>query len=613
MKRSPGRRPAGMRMNTVPGKHPQLQFVFVSEGRLKEVPTVRHLLRFQEPIYPNDSCQSVLDRFLDNRAIDALPVVDRSERPTALLVRKNFIEFFSKPYSREIFGRRAILDLLTYDKYDNIEPIIVEDTRSVEDVAKIIIDAGMEYMVTGFIVSSAGRYLGIANGHDLLNAITQRKQAELYYLAHYDALTEIPNRTLLADRLEMAIREAERKKRLVALLFVDVDRFKQINDSLGHAAGDAVLRQVVERLKSIARSCDTVARLGGDEFVLLIEDMEDVTDAELVAHRLVESMQEPIALLGHSLIATISVGCAIYPLDDLQSSPLLAKADAAMYEAKASGRNSFRRYSPDTTLYNPARMTLENDLRQAIEQDQLLLCYQPQVDLITHSIQGVEALVRWRHPVRGIISPMQFIPIAEESGLIVPLGEWVLRQALRQQRIWRDEGIPEFRMSINISARQVQQPGFPEFLAAQLKEHDVEARLVELELTESMLMQDVDAALETLSKIKKLGVTLAVDDFGTGFSSLSYLQRFPIDRLKIDQSFVRNIESTPANESIARAIIALAESLALDTVAEGIENPSEMAILKHLRCQEGQGYLFAKPLSATEVATWIMTSERRSA
>lgn len=605
MTRSPGRRQARTRTSTTSGNHPQLQFAFVSEGRLQEAPTVRHLLRAQEPIYPDDICQKALDRFLDDRAIEVLPVVDRQERPSALLVRKNFIEFFSKRYSRDIFGRRSVLDLLTHDKYENIDPIIVEHTRSVDDVAKIILDTGMQHMVTGFIVSSAGRYLGIANGYDLLNAITQRKHAELYYLAHYDALTEIPNRTLLADRLEMAIHEAERNNSLFALLYVDVDRFKRINDSMGHAAGDAVLRKVTERLKSVARNCDTVARLGGDEFVLLIEHMNDVKDAEVIARRLVESMHEPIALLGHSLVATISVGCAIYPLDDLQSSPLLAKADAAMYEAKACGRNVFRRYSPQTTLYNPARMTLENDLREAIEQDQLMLCYQPQVDLASHSIRGVEALVRWRHPDRGIISPMQFIPIAEESGLIVPLGQWVLRHALRQHKAWCDEGIPEFRMSINVSARQLQQPGFTEFLAAQLTEHGVKAQWIELELTESMLMQDVEAAFETLTKIKKLGVTLAVDDFGTGFSSLSYLQRFPIDRLKIDQSFVRNIESTPANESIARAIIALAESLALDTVAEGIEHPSEMAVLKNLRCPEGQGYLFAKPLSAEDIASWI--------
>lgn len=610
MTRARGRRPPKTRPDTAPGDQPQLQFVFVNEGRLQEAPTVRHLLRLQEPIRPDDSCQSALDRFLEDRAIEVLPVVDQAERPSALLVRKNFIEFFSKRYSRDIFGRRSIFDLLSHDKYENIEPVIVEHTRSVDEVAKIIIDTGMQHMVHGFIVSSAGRYLGIANGHDLLNAITQRKQAELYYLAHYDALTEIPNRTLLADRLEMAIREAERKGSLVALLYVDVDRFKRINDSMGHAAGDAVLRKVVERLKSVARNCDTVARLGGDEFVLLIEDMDDVKDAELVARRLVESMHEPIALLGHSLLATISVGCAIYPLDDLQCSPLLAKADAAMYEAKACGRNNFRRYSPDTTLYNPARMILENDLRLAIEQDQLMLCYQPQVDLDSHTIRGVEALVRWRHPVRGIISPMQFIPIAEESGLIVPLGQWVLHHALRQHRLWCDQGIQAFRMSINVSARQLQQPGFTEFLATKLAEHGVEAQWIELELTESMLMQDVEAAFETLTRIKALGVTLAVDDFGTGFSSLSYLQRFPIDRLKIDQSFVRNIQSTPANESIARAIIALAESLALDTVAEGIENSSEMAVLKQLRCPEGQGFLFAKPLSAEDVANWIKADER---
>ncbi|MBI4998581.1 MAG: GGDEF domain-containing protein, partial [Rhodocyclales bacterium] len=266
MTRSPGRRQARTRMNTATGDHPQLQFVFVNEGRLQEAPTVRHLLRFQEPVYPDDCCQAALDRFLDDRAIEVLPVVDRSDRPTALLVRKNFVEFFSKRYSRDIFGRRSILELLSHDKYENVEPVIVDHLRSVDDVAMIIIDSGMQHMVTGFIVSSAGRYVGIANGHDLLNAITQRKQAELYYLAHYDALTEIPNRTLLADRLEMAIREAERNGNHVALLYIDVDRFKRINDSMGHAAGDAVLRKVVERLKSVARSCDTVARLGGDEF-----------------------------------------------------------------------------------------------------------------------------------------------------------------------------------------------------------------------------------------------------------------------------------------------------------------------------------------------------------
>jgi diguanylate cyclase (GGDEF)-like protein len=588
-----------------PAPAPQRQFVFISDGRLQEAPTVRHLLRLLDPVASEDRCQDVLDRFLGDGNTYALPVVDAEARPVALVDRKQYIEFFSKPYSREIFGRRSILDLLGHPDYRATEPIVVEDRCSVEDVAQIIIDAGMEHMVTGFVVSSGGRYLGVANGHDLLNVITQRKQAELYYLAHYDSLTGLPNRLLLGDRLDQACRDAQRKGNMAALLYIDVDRFKHINDSFGHAAGDAVLRKVVERLKACARRNDTVARLGGDEFVILMEDLDDPADAEAVAERVLAAMREPIELLGHSLVATVSVGSAIYPTDDTRISPLLAKADAAMYEAKAGGRNGFRRYLPSTTMYNPARMLLENDLRRAIEQDELLLHFQPQVDLSSHGVRGVEALVRWLHPERGLISPVQFIPMAEESGLIVPLGEWVLRRSLMQLNAWRREGLPPMRISVNISALQFHGAGFPGFLRAQLAEHGVDPTLVELELTESVLMRNVEDVLRTLEEIKALGVSLAIDDFGTGFSSLSYLRRFPIDRLKIDQSFVRDIERTPANASIARTIVALAESLGLDVVAEGIETPAEREVLAGMRCMEGQGYLFAKPLPADAMAAWL--------
>jgi diguanylate cyclase (GGDEF)-like protein len=592
-------------VNPPPRGAPQRQFVFVSEGRLQEAPTVRHLLRFLQPVGTDDRCHDILDRFLADDATYALPVVDVAGRPVALVDRKHCIEFFSKPYSREIFGRRSILDLLAHDDYRSTDPIIVEDSRSVEDVAQMIIDAGMHHMVTGFVVSSEGRYLGVANGHDLLSIITQRRQAELYHLAHYDSLTGIPNRILLGDRLDQACRDAERRGHLVALLFIDIDRFKQINDSFGHATGDAVLRAVVERIKAAARRSDTVARLGGDEFVILMEDLDDPADVDLVAQRLLVAMREPIELLGHSMVATVSVGSAIYPDDDTEISPLLAKADAAMYEAKTNGRNGFRRYSPETAMYNPARMSLENDLRRAIEHDELVLHFQPQIDLASRQIRGVEALVRWHHPERGLISPAHFIPIAEESGLILPLGQWVLRQALRQAMAWQQQGLPPMRISVNISALQFHQRGFPEFLESQIAEHGIDPRLVELELTESVLMHNADAVLQTLQRIKSLGVGLAVDDFGTGFSSLSYLRRFPISRLKIDQSFVRDIERTPTNESIARTIIALANSLSLDIVAEGIETPSERTVLEDMRCTEGQGYLFAKPMAAREFVAWV--------
>ena len=586
---------------------PQRQFVFISEGRLQEAPTVRHLLRFLQPVHVEDRCQDVLDRFLADGTTYALPIVDGDSRPVALIDRKHYIEFFSKPYSREIFGRRGILELLAYGEYRSSQPIIVEDSRSVEDVAQMIIDAGMHHMVTGFIVSSEGRYLGVANGHDLLNVITQRKQAELYYLAHYDSLTGIPNRILLGDRLDQACRDAERRQRMVALLFVDIDRFKQINDSFGHATGDAVLRTVVERIRAAARRADTVARLGGDEFVVLMEDLEDPADVEQVAQRLLTSMREPIDLHGRSLVATVSVGSAIYPTDDTDISPLLAKADAAMYEAKNRGRNSFRRYSAETAMYNPARVLLESDLRRAIERDELVLHFQPQIELASRAVRGVEALVRWRHPERGIVSPAHFISIAEESGLILQLGQWVLRHALRQTMAWQQQGLPPMRVSVNISALQFHQHEFPDFVEAVLAEHGADPHLLELEVTESVLMHNVEAVLATLQRIRNLGVSLAIDDFGTGFSSLSYLRRFPINRLKIDQSFVRDIERTPANASIARTIVSLAESLGLDIVAEGIETDSEHRVLEAMRCTEGQGFLFARPMSAPDLVDWLQS------
>lgn len=592
---------------------PQRQFLFIADGRLQEAPTVRQLLRFLEPVRTDNPCQAIVDRFMGDGGLYALPVIDMAGKPIALIDRKQYIEFFSKPFSREIFGRRKILDLLAYEEYEKNDPVVVEEGCSVEDAARIILDAGMQHMVTGFLVSNQGLYLGVANSHDLLNVITQRKQAELHYLAHYDSLTGIPNRMLLGDRLEQACRDAERKGMLVALLFVDIDRFKQINDSFGHSAGDVVLRQVAERMKASARRADTVARLAGDEFVILMEELTDPADVDIVAGRLVRSMQQPIELLGHSLVATVSVGSAIYPGDDTQISALLAKADAAMYEAKASGRNSYRKFSPATTMYNPASMSIENELRQAIEHDELLLHYQPQVALGSQAILGTEALVRWLHPVRGLVPPGQFIPIAEESGLIVPLGEWVLRRALRQIKSWQAQGIPPLRVSVNISALQLRRRSFPGLLKAHLAEYEVDPLLVELELTESALMQNVDDALRTLKEIKSLGVRLAIDDFGTGFSSLSYLRRFPIDRLKIDQSFVRDIQDTPVNESIARAIAALAKSLSLDITAEGIEQPSEKTVLELMGCPEGQGYLFARPLAADDFLAWCASHRKHLA
>jgi diguanylate cyclase (GGDEF)-like protein len=580
-------------------------YEFIRDDRLLEAPTIKSITNPAEPVLKHIDCMEVLEYFLKNKSTYAIPVINDDCIPEALVDRRAFIEFFARLYTREIYGRRSVSDLLHDNHYQGHKPLIIEESCGIEDAAQIIVSSGMHHMVTGFIVTRNGRYQGVANGHDLLNIITQRKQAEMFYLAHYDNLTGVPNRTLFADRLNQAILDAQRRGNLVALLFIDVDRFKAVNDSLGHGCGDVFLRSLANRLRIAARKSDTLARIGGDEFVILMDNMNETDSANLVAQRILDSMQTPIDVLGHSLIVTVSIGIAIYPRDGEDMSPLLAKADAAMYEAKAAGRNSFRIYRDDKSIFDPSRLSIEHDLRKAINNGELMLHYQPQVELATRQIRGVEALVRWLHPIRGMISPMEFIPVAEQCGLITRLGEWVLREACRQLREWDASGIVPIRMCINVSAIQLHQEGFLPALRSALEDSGVNPSHIELELTESSLMHNLDTALKTLNDIKSLGVSLAIDDFGTGFSSLNYLRRFPINRLKIDQSFVRDIENTPANESITKAIVALAESLSLDIVAEGIEKISEKTLLENLGCPEGQGYLFSKPLSAEGMCDWM--------
>ena len=581
-------------------------YQFIHEDRLQEAPTVGTITRPINPAATNTLCHEVFERFLEDAHLYAIPVIDESRKPQFLVERAAFIEFFAKPYAREIFGRRAISFLLNSPEYKNPhQAIIVEDSTGIEDVVQIIIDAGMQHMVTGILVIQFGEYKGVANGHDLLNLITQRKQAELFYLAHYDHLTGAPNRALMSDRLRQACLDAARYGYFVGLLFVDVDRFKIINDSLGHSLGDAVLRILAARFKDAARATDTVARLGGDEFVILMEKLNDAAEADLVAQRVLDTMKEPLDVLGHSLTVTVSIGIAIYPNDDTEVSRLLAKADAAMYAAKAAGRNSYRIYAEGKALADPSLLHLANDLRHAIEQGELTLHFQPQVQITTQQVLGVEALVRWKHPVRGMISPAEFIPMAEESGLICQLGEWVLREACRQLGEWKALDLAPIRMSVNVSALQFHQRDFVPLLRRVLEETRVDPDFIELELTEGVLMENVEDSLRTLKEIRALGVSLAIDDFGTGFSSLNYLRLFPINRLKIDQSFVRDIEHTPANESITRTIIALAASLSLEIIAEGIEKKEEQSVLENLGCSEGQGYLFAKPLPAADLFEWL--------
>jgi len=574
-------------------------------AELPDLPSAGQLHRYVAPAPHTATCLSVLEQFFANPELAAIPVVDDSNAPFALIERHAFIEFFGRAFARELYSKRTLVQLTAMAAAIDCQPLRIDVATHIDDIAQILIDAGLQRMTSGFIVTADGKYIGLANAHDLLHQITQRKQSELYYLAHYDPLTQIPNRMLLTDRLQQACRESARSGALIGLLFVDLDRFKQVNDSMGHGFGDCLLRAVAERLQNCVRSCDTVARLGGDEFAILLDGIDDANAAGALGQRILDAMQAPFTVLERELFITASIGLALYPQDDDNCENLLAKADAAMYDAKSNGRNIFRQYAPGLSMYSVERLSLETDLRHALANDELVLHYQPQICLASGSVVGVEALVRWQHPTRGLLPPIHFIGIAEESGLIVAIGYWVLYEACRQQMEWVRQGLQPLRMSVNISAVQFQQSDFSARVQQVLLETGVDPGHVELELTESIVMHHAAAVLGTLNALKDIGLQLAIDDFGTGFSSLSYLRRFPVDRLKIDQSFIRDIEKLPVNESIVRAIAALAKSLSLEIVAEGTETQSELTFVKACGCDEAQGYFYSRPLPPAELLNWL--------
>ncbi|GAO36445.1 LOG family protein [Sulfuricella sp. T08] len=571
---------------------------------------INKLSAFIKPVRDSDSCMTALDRFFEDKNLFAVPVIDQDNRPVGLIERHHFVEFFGKPFTREIHSKKTVGTMLA--PVVNMNPIVVGFLTTVDDVAQIIIDAGMEHMVSGVIVSNDGEYAGVVNGHDLLNEITQRRQAELYALAHHDALTGLPNRRLFLDRVNQACRDVKRTALLVAVMFIDVDRFKLINDSLGHAAGDHLLKAVADRLQQCARDCDTVARLGGDEFGIIMERIPSRLDSETIASRIIESMKNPFVIAEREFFVTVSIGIAIFPQDDFAVSGLLNKADAAMYGVKANGRNGFKYFVPGLASEALDSLSIETELRNGIARDELVLHYQPLVDLNTGHVNGVEALVRWHHPERGLLSPAHFIPIAEQSHLIVDLGYWVLRAACQQFTVWVESGCPPLKISVNVSTRQFQELGFCAGVRRVIEETGMNTAFLEIELTESIMMHHGRHALETLNELKAMGISLALDDFGTGFSSLSYLRQYPIDRLKIDQSFVRMIENSSSSESIVRAISALGKSMSMEVVAEGVETEIELGVVTDCRCDKVQGYFFSKPIPATELMQWLKENPRYS-
>jgi diguanylate cyclase (GGDEF)-like protein/PAS domain S-box-containing protein len=441
--------------------------------------------------------------------------------------------------------------------------------------------------------------------------VTQQRRAaeQLHYLAHRDALTDLPNRTLLHDRLSQALVQAHRAQTFVALMFLDLDRFKAVNDTLGHVVGDLLIRAVAERLLKCVRETDTVARFGGDEFTILLTNVAQAQDAALVARKILEALSHPFHLGGPELFVTTSIGITIYPTDDESVDGLFKNADAAMYRAKEQGRNTYHFYTGELNTKSLDRLTLENDLRHALARNEFVAHYQPQIDLTTGRISGTEALLRWRHPSLGLVSPNRFIPIAEDTGLIGPIGEWILRAACTQSQAWQTAGLAPIRMSVNLSGRQLEDPRFIDTVGRVLRETGLRPDTLDLELTESVIMRNAQSTISTLQDLNRIGVRFSIDDFGTGYSSLSYLKRFPVHVLKIDPSFVRDVTTDPADAAIVQAIIALAHALHLKVIAEGVERPEQLAWLRANGCDEMQGHLFSRAVPA-DVCTQFLQSGR---
>lgn len=442
----------------------------------------------------------------------------------------------------------------------------------------------------------------------------ERRQSEerLAYLAHYDTLTGLPSRALFLDRLGHAMVKAERNGQMMALMFLDLDRFKAINDTLGHGAGDALLKDVAQRLKACVRDEDTVARLGGDEFTVILEQISHVDDASIVAKKIIDSIALPLFLNGHEAFVTASIGITVYPLDNVDMDELIKNADAAMYRAKEEGKNSYEFYTKEMNSRTLERMAIENELRHALERNEFVLHYQPKVDMKSGQILSMEALLRWEHPSRGTVMPDEFIPFLEETGMITPVGEWVLRTACAQNKAWQDAGFGPLRVAVNLSARQFQQNDIVKCVSDALRETGLGADFLELEVTESMLMKNPESAIKALQEIKAMGVVrINIDDFGTGYSSLNYLKRFPISTVKIDRSFVNGIPDDDEDIAITRAVIAMAHSLGLNVVAEGVENVKQRAFLLKGKCDEIQGYLFSPPLPAAEFVQLLSDNQMK--
>ena len=439
------------------------------------------------------------------------------------------------------------------------------------------------------------------------NRTIREGEDKLRMQANYDALTKLPNRTLFMDRLSHALSRGHRDNSRVAVLFLDLDRFKKVNDTLGHTAGDRLLQEAARRLTSCVRETDTVARLGGDEFTVILPDLYNPHKTERVARKILECLVEPFVIDGAEMLVTGSIGITVFPDDGEDAETLLKNADTAMYKGKEGGRNTFRFFTAKMNAEALEYLEMENALRHAIERKEFVLHYQPIIDLKTGRVTSAEALLRWNHPERGLVAPNEFVSLAEETGMIVPIGEWVLRTACEQMNVWRNVGLSSVHLSVNVSARQSRDAAFKDMIKGVLKETGADPKSITLEITESLFMEYEDDALTILHELRDMGINLSLDDFGTGYSSLGYLKRFPVNILKIDRSFVVDIGKDTESQGLVEAIIAMARSQNMKVIAEGAETEEQVAFLRSRECDEVQGFYFSQALPAEEFAAYIGT------
>jgi diguanylate cyclase (GGDEF)-like protein/PAS domain S-box-containing protein len=528
-----------------------------------------------------------------------------------------FMEELTGVPEHDVVGKSSV-EIFPFLREQRIDEMLLRalegETVATPDILFDIPSTGRQGWVSVVYRPHFGEERTIIGVIGLVRDITERKAAEqqIEYQAYHDALTGLANRRLFQEHLSLALALAQRRERLVAALFLDVDHFKVVNDSLGHSVGDELLRAVARRLKACVREGDSVARVGGDEFTIVLQELTSREDAALVATKVLRAVSQPVEVSGHRLFTTTSIGVAVFPDDGDDAETLLKNADAALYEAKAQGRNTFQMANRDIGHSTRERMSLESELHVALEQQQFDLLYQPQVDLDTMSMAGVEALIRWHHPERGVVLPEQFIPIAEELGLILPIGEWVIREACREARCMQQKAGPFFRIAVNLSARQFRDPALLSIVTSALEESGMDPSSLELEVTESVAMENVQLTMSTLQRFRDSGVTVAIDDFGTGQSSLSYLKRFPIDALKIDKGFVGDLPDKFEDAAIVSSIIQLANGLGLRVIAEGVEAEGQLEFLRENGCREAQGFYFGQPAPVEEILTILESGVKKS-